>query len=438
MKALRVLAALSTASLVSLVASSGRAQDCRTPILNACVNSETLWVRPGASRFLALASTDTAPRGQFGFGVVTAYQSRPIVLRVPSPGPPGSDQYAVDNQLTAHFMWNYGLTDRLEVNMVMPVTLGQSGSGLAPITAGASLPSAALRDMRFGVSYSILQRARVAPELGSSSQDPVVGPSAASTVRTGPDGFGLAARFDVSAPTGSSGAFATEPGAVLSPGVVMDYRKGRIFAASELALRLRRTSEVLGARVGSQLFAGLGVGVDILPNELLSAIAEVRVLPGFAQQADVFLVDGRYLSRGNGATAAPAEWTLSARTASLFGGDLSIMLGGGGALPLSDDSAFGNPRFRFDLSVRYAPLGRDTDGDGVEDKFDKCPRVYAQRGEDGSGDGCPQPPPTPRAPEAPVEFGPAPTTPAPATQPAPAQPAPTTPAPATQPAPAQP
>ena len=57
------------------------------------------------------------------------------------------------------------------------------------------------------------------------------------------------------------------------------------------------------------------------------------------------------------------------------------------AIPLSGDSAMTTPRFRFVLGVRWAPLSRDTDGDGVPDTTDKCPSTPAS----GTEDGCPAP-----------------------------------------------
>jgi hypothetical protein len=232
------------------------ADECKNAVLNPCMNSDALWVHPGASEFVAIRSTLASPKGQVGFGLVTTLQSRPVVLRVFSPGPPGTAQAVVDNQLTAHFLWHYGVTDRLDLNAALPVTLSQNGAGLNPITAGANLPQVALRDARIGVGFALLRRPmRNTPPSNVGFQPP------AQWIA---DGLGVGLRFDLSIPSGSADAFAGETGAVLAPAVVGDFRKGRFFAASEVALRLRKTSELLGARIGSQLFAGLGAGFDIL------------------------------------------------------------------------------------------------------------------------------------------------------------------------------
>jgi OmpA-OmpF porin, OOP family len=81
----------------------------------------------------------------------------------------------------------------------------------------------------------------------------------------------------------------------------------------------------------------------------------------------------------------PAEWNVSLRSAPTRGGDLSVQLGGGGAIPFSGADEITQPRFRFNLGIRWAPLARDTDGDGVLDAADRCPTIAAR----GSADGCP-------------------------------------------------
>jgi hypothetical protein len=73
---------------------------------------------------------------------------------------------------------------------------------------------------------------------------------------------------------------------------------------------------------------------------------------------------------------------VSVHSSPLLDGDLGLQLGGGGAIPIGPDAPVTAPRFRFILSVRYAPLGRP-----------KKPK--------------PAPPPeteTPKAPEAPVDM----------------------------------
>jgi hypothetical protein len=352
-------------------------------VTNACINSDTFWPHAGPSQFMAVGGSETVARGQMGFGLVTSYQSRPLVLHLPSPGPVGSDHFVVDNQVNGTFLWSYGVSDRLELDVALPVTFIQSGSGVSAITGGESLRDTAMRDIRFGFSYALLARPRVAPDA----------PPGAVLARS-PNGLGLALRLEVAAPTGDRDQFAGERVGVFAPSLSADYRHGRFFAAAEVGARVRATSEFAGARIGTQATIGVGVGYDILPRELLAAVLEARALPTFPEQADVAFTDHGLDSFANGKHITPAEWMLSARSAPIMGGDFAIQLGGGGAIPFDGDAPPTTPRFRFTLSLRYAPASRDTDGDGALDKDDRCPYEPAPPGSEPR-DGCPHPTPAP-------------------------------------------
>jgi hypothetical protein len=215
---------------------------------------------------------------------------------------------------------------------------------VAPLTGGLGLRDTAVRDIRFGFAYAILPLARSAGVL---------------------QGFGLAGRFEVSAPTGDHDQFAGEGSGVFAPSVAADYRGGRAFAGIELGARIRPTSELLGARIGTQLLAAIGVGYDILPRDRLSLSAEAWALPGLAQQRDVLPPEqpGVFLSAPNGRYISPAEWQLAVRTAPLRSTDLSFQASGGGAIPLDGDTPITTPRFRFTLGIRWAP-GNTTSATG--------------------------------------------------------------------------
>jgi hypothetical protein len=286
------------------------------------------------------------------------------------------------------FMWSYGVTDRLQLDFDVPMTFGQGGTGIAPVTGGAALEDTAVRDLRFGLAYALVPRARV------SSASPKA------------NGFALAGRFEVVAPTGDQAQFAGDASGVFVPSVAGDFRQGRFFAGAEAGARLRSTSELLGARVGSQAVLALGAGFDVLPRELLTFALEARALPTFAEQHSISTNNGTYVSTPDGSHITPAEWQLSARTAPLVGGDLSIQASGGGGIPLSSETAITAPRFRFTLGLRWAPLGRDTDGDGVLDKDDRCLLVPEPPGQTPR-DGCPHPVETPAPPPSAAWHSPA-------------------------------
>ena len=407
-----VAVALSISSLVVLGSESlARAGTCDQPIVSACINSDTLWPHFGPSRFVGVGGTETLAPGKVGFGLVTSYQSRPIVLHIPSPGPSGSNQNAVNDQVSSTFVFGYGVTKQLELGVAMPLTLGQGGSGTSAITAGQDLRDTAVRDLRFGAAYALIPRVRKEPSLLGSEEQRAVFHSP----------IALAVRFEVSAPTGDRGQFAGERSAVFNPTIAADYRRGRWFAGLELGARIRKTSEFVGARVGTQGTIGLGVGFDIFSRERLSAMVEARALPTFAEQHDASQSTSGLVSTPNGKHITPAEWSVGVRSAPFAGSDLALTASGGAAIPFGGDAAITSPRFRFVLGIAYAPRGLDSDGDGVLDADDKCPSVPGSK--DAPDKGCVMPPPPPPAPVD-ADF----TAPAPApSPPPPPQPVPSVP-----------
>ncbi len=398
MRSLRPFAAMSTSFLALVlspkVASAG---SCDNPITSACINSDTLWPHVGPTRFVAIGGTDTIEQGKIGFGVLASYQSRPIVLTVPSPGPLGTNLNAVNDQVNTTFMFDYGITKKLELGVALPLTLGQGGSGTSGITGGEDLRDTAVRDMRFGFAYSVISHAKVDPTLAKKPR--------------ATDGLGLAVRFEMSAPTGDRDQFAGEQSAVFIPSAAADYRAGQLFFSGEVGARLRSTDQFLGSRVGSQLAFAAGAGFDILSRERLSVTGEARILPTLTQQYSSEATAGGIVSTPNGQYIAPAEWLLAVRSAPFRGGDFAGQLAGGGPIPLSEcpsTDANGNPngnslcgpittpRFRFTLSIVFEPRGLDSDGDGVLDRDDQCPGVAGSKNAEKPG--CPEvaaPPPPP-------------------------------------------
>ncbi len=368
------LALLLVSSLVSsLISGEAYARECTNPLVNTCINSDTYWPNPGPSRFATVNGTETVGVGQVGFGLVATYQSRPIRLRVASPGPGGSDQYVVDNQLNGNFLFAYGISPNLQLDFALPVTFIQTGAGISPLSGGEDLRDTAVRDLRFGFAYALVPRERIAPS--EAGERGGIG-----------NLWAVAARLTMSAPTGDKAQFAGERTAVFAPNIAADLRYKILFAGLDVGARVRPITEFAGARVGSQVTTGLGVGVDVLRHELLSFTAEARGYLNLAEQHDTAQSAFGITSHPNGKSITPAEWMVAARSAPLLAGDITFFAGGGGPIPLGDP-AITVPRFRFLLGATYAPTSRDTDGDGVLDKNDFCPTRAGARG--GEHPGCP-------------------------------------------------
>src|SRR5258708_5393785 len=125
-----------------LCAAIAHATDC-SGILSPCIDDDVLWPHAGSARFVSIGSTGTVGANRLGFGLVSTYLSRPVVLHVKTPGAGGSDQNAVDNAVDGTFLWAYGVAPRLELDLAVPVTYYQDGTGLAPVTGGLGLNNTA-------------------------------------------------------------------------------------------------------------------------------------------------------------------------------------------------------------------------------------------------------------------------------------------------------
>ncbi len=365
---MRRRAALLAASVLALSARA-QADPCSpTNRLSTCVDSDVLWPRAGSGTFAQVGGATLTPPGRMGFGVVTAYQKRPIVLTLPSTDPKGSEAAAIDDQLNATFLFSAGVLPRLELDAAVPFTLWQTGVGDSPLKEQqpGGLTRSVPRDPRVGLTFAALPR-------------PV-------TTR---DGLAVVARADAVLPFGDERLYAGQSGFGFAPSVAAEWRGGAFLIGVDVGARVRKTSELSGTRVGSQLVEAIGASYDVLRDERLAVTAEVFALQGLARQAVVVrdgagaLVDG-----GSRSSHMPASFLIGARSSPAFAGDLSFSLSAGSAIPLSDNDAT-SPRLRVVGAMRYAPLGRDRDRDGVLDRDDRCPDEPEDRDGFQDDDGCP-------------------------------------------------
>jgi len=321
---------------------SSAARAACDPGLSTCIEADTYWPHAGPAYFNLVGGTSTTALGRVGFGWATTYAARPIVLLLPSARPSGTEVVAVDHLWNATFLFSSGLTERIEATVALPTTLYRTGTGISALTQQTSteLARSALRDVRAGATFALLP--------ASPSQS-----------------FSLASRLSFAFPTGDEKSFSGEGAVVALPSFASEYRQAGLVLGAELGARLRKTSDLAGTRVGSQLVFALGMGGEILQGNKLGVLLEAALLPTLVQQHELSPVsstEGRAVT-GDRRVLMPTEWLASVRTAELMSGDMSLSLGAGGSLGLTGESGITSPSFRVTFALRYAPRARVKAGD---------------------------------------------------------------------------
>jgi OOP family OmpA-OmpF porin len=265
------------------------------------------------------------------FGVHMSYLYRPVGLRVASADPDGTTIYAVEHVLGAAVLVAIGVTEQLQLQLAAPMVLYQDGASKADVVGSDEfLTRSAVGDFRFGALFSVVERERAA------------------------DGFGLAARVELAAPTGNDEAFAGAPSATYAPGISADYRIGRFSVGADVGARVREDTDFTGTVIGSAITGALGLGVDAIEQGWLrfdaEAFASFGLVRGVTEERD---------ARTNEVTDIPlplhipAEWLVSVSTAGLLDRRFRVRLGGGSFIPTGDVVPVTAPAFRAVFGLSY-------------------------------------------------------------------------------------
>jgi len=197
---------------------------------------------------------------------------------------------------------------------------------------------------------------------------------------TGP-GLGLAIVPILQFPTATGNAAAGDPGLMIDPRLVVDYRlaNGMVFMG-QVGYRMREGVEVDNLLQDDELTFAVGAEIPLMKK--LSLVGEIYGGVGFDDAA----ADE---DKGIDMEEAPVEGLLAARWRSCSG---LIFTGGAGAGISSGGAA---AKFRAFFSVGYspkvkaAPVVKDADGDGLPDDVDKCPNEAEDKNGFEDEDGCP-------------------------------------------------
>jgi hypothetical protein len=298
---------------------------------STCFASDNLWPYAGDTSWVAQAPTQTTGDQTGAFGLHLSYLYRPVGLRVASADPDGTTIYAVEHALGAAVLASIGITDRFQLQLEAPMVLFQDGASKADVVGSDEfLTRSAVGDFRFGTTLSIVQRKR------------------------GDDGFGLAARMEVAAPTGTKDAFAGAPTATYAPGLSADYRVGPFSIGADAGGRIRDNTVFAGTVIGSQISGALGLGIDALDEGWLRFDAEAFALFGLARGVDEELEPGDdEPTEVPRPLHIPAEWLVTMSTRGALDGRFRARLGGGSYIPTGDTVPVTAPAFRMVFGVTY-------------------------------------------------------------------------------------
>lgn len=310
---------------------SGGAHPCPAESeTSPCIDVDSLWLVPGAGPFLTVPGARLRKSGELTLSFGSSFVRTPARLLAPSPDPSGRTVELVRQQLSHSVLADYVLEPRVAVSLALPFALAREGTGIEGITSSekARLPGAALRDPRLGATFTLFdfkQRWRLA----------------------------VAVRYVVTIPWGDATHLAGDRSLTSAPSLVAEGSRGLFFSSVELGARLREPITLGDLRFGTDVHAGLGLGMKVpkLPGKL-SLSGELRVTPSLVHQRAA-------TTNSDSARLIPAEWmaTLQATPVS----HLTVLLGMGSGLPLSSRStesgreqfaAPSSPSFRGTLVLR--------------------------------------------------------------------------------------
>jgi len=284
------------------------------------------------------------------FGLMLQYVHRPLQLISGDESEVLSR--VIEHQARADLWFALGIANVLDVGVVIPFILAQSGGDLDIFNRpGDTLSGFAMSDIRLVPKLRILDRDKFG-------------------------GFGLAVLATISLPTGKRSEFTSDGQVRAEPRVVLDWTDTDtgFSVVGNVGVHLRPRISAHNLLVDDALTWGLGLRVPT-PLEELKLLGAVSGAVPFERNINPETGDPFSDLR-----STPIELDIAAE---LSLGDFVTSIGAGFGLT----RAFGTPDYRLFLTAGYVPRCPDRDGDGVCDPDDRCPDLPGP----AERDGCPDP-----------------------------------------------
>ena len=252
----------------------------------------------------------------------------------------------VENVLAGQLVGAYGLNDKMQLGVSLPIIFSIQGEGLnAPDAMGSSdgLQATGLGDLLVEFKMKLWENEmwRLAGTAGVT---------APSSYGAGGNDF-----LGDDLPTGR-----------LRGAVQWTAPNNKLTFGGNLGVILRKPRTIYATEVGQQLT--FGAGAALRATDRLDVIAELFGR-GDLQNFDL------------DTSPIEASGGLRLRT----GKSISVLVGGGAGIT----EGVGSPQMRVFAGVGYAPDFRDTDHDGIANQNDACPILAEDRDDFEDKDGCP-------------------------------------------------
>ncbi len=308
---------------------------------------------------LNLATSDVVPHSKPTGGLFMHYVNDPLVQRDASNEEEEVVAELISGQFKAELWAGIGFMDWLDIGLVLPIVLAQSGDELSTLfdTPQQQVEGLALSDLR------------LVPKAQLMNADDFMG-------------FGLAIVPTLILPTGDSDTFNSDGKVKFEPRLVADWRHEMGYLATVNLAYLFRPETFAQNYVSNDVLRwGVG-GYVPFPEDMIEGMGVVGTLFGDIQLAQNRSVDD-FEERLKDGTGSPVEWDLGLQYDLPY--NLVANLGGGTGL----SRGVGAPKFRIFASIGYTPRAVDTDGDGYYDNEDGCPLDPEDFDQFEDADGCP-------------------------------------------------
>ena len=303
----------------------------------------------GPKRFFTVADADVSAKRQLAFDFLVTYFTHPFTIyNVDDDDDVITDERTevIKTALIGDLSASYGLSDKFQLGVSLPIVLQMAGDGLMPTTARPTAEGIKITgtgDLRAELKTRLWQKRTIT--------------LAGAVGATLPSSFG----------SGDS-QFIGDDLPSLRGRVIGQWTNadGKLALGTNVGLAFRKPRTIYASTVGQQLV--WGVAAAYRPTDRFSLVAE-----GFGRTGLEGLdLDASPLELGGGARVLATK-----AVAVVVGGSAGVVRG------------IGSPDLRVFASIGYAPDTRDTDGDGVANNRDRC--VIAPEDKDGweDSDGCP-------------------------------------------------